>query len=165
MLAATASRLLHTRHSTLVNEMTKFSSVFHGFHHTNGREHHRLNQLGDCYSRKVSLQLLDKIAEDWDEPILGLKQEVEELYQGRLTRTARQVLATRLGIKGFVVHADNVGKIIVPRFNTGFRNQNHYLQACMVMVMENRFPTAHLRYLGKTVLVNQIQKKSFHLQK
>ena len=159
MLAATASRLLHTRSPTLVNEMTKFTSVYHGFHNTTGREHHRLNQLGDCYSRQVSLQLLDQIAEDWDEPILGLKQQVEELYQGRLTRTARQALATRLGIKGFVVHADNVGKLIVPRYNTGFKNQNRYLSACMVMVMENRFPTAHLRYLHQTVIQSRIFKK------
>ena len=38
--------------------------------------------------------------------------------------------------------------MIIPRFNTGFKNQGHYMQACMVMVMENRVPSAHYRYLS-----------------
>ena len=111
MLAATASRLLHTRHPTLVNAMTKVNSVYHAYHQTPGKEHRRLNSYGDTFSKKVSLQLLDQLAEDWDEPILGLKQSVEELYQGGLSKTGRQALARRLNIKGFVFHADNVGKV------------------------------------------------------
>ena len=111
MLAATASRLLHTRHPTLVNEMTKISSMYHAFHQTPGAEHGRLNSYGDIFSKKVSLQLLDQVAEDWDEPVLGLKQSVEELYMGGLSKTGRQALARRLNTKGYVVHADNVGKV------------------------------------------------------
>ena len=102
MLAETASRLLHTRNSTLVNEMTKYCSIYHAYHNTHGREHHRLNMLGDCFSRQVSLQLLDQIAEDWDEPIMGLKQAVEELYRDELTSTDRQALDTRVFQKGHV---------------------------------------------------------------
>ena len=112
MLAATASRLLHTRHPHLVNEMTKITSIYHAFHQTPSMEHGRLNSYGDNYSKKVSLNLLDQLAEDWDEPVLGLKQSVEELYMGGLSATGRQALARRFKTNGFVFHADNVGKVI-----------------------------------------------------
>ena len=111
MLAATASRLLHTRHPHLVNEMAKVNSIYHAYHQTPGMEHRRLNSYGDVFSKKVSLQLLDQVAEDWDEPVLGLKQSVEELYMGGLSKTGRQALANRLKTNGYVFHADNVGKV------------------------------------------------------
>ena len=34
----------------------------------------------------------------------------------------------------------------MPRYNTGFKNQSHMMQACMVMAMENRVPSGHFRY-------------------
>ena len=120
MLAATASRLLHTRHPNLVNEMTKIHSIYHAYKQTPGKEHRRLNSYGDIYSKKVSLKLLDQVAEDWDEPILGLKQSVEELYMGGLSKTGRQALARRLNINGYVFHADNVGKV-----NNWLMSSNH----------------------------------------
>ena len=54
----------------------------------------------------------DDVSVAHDEPVLKMKEEVESLWQGGLSNRSRKSLAMRLGIKGFNICADNVGKVI-----------------------------------------------------
>ena len=50
---------------------------------------------------------------------------------------------------------------INPRFNTGLGNANRYLHQTMVLVMENRVPTAHLRFSSEAVKLSHAHSKMF----
>ena len=80
-------------------------------------------RLGDCYSKQESLIILEKISEDYHEPILALKAGVEHLYLGgmkQLSQRSRSALARRMGVKGYVVLADNVGRVSQITFSVSF---------------------------------------------
>ena len=71
-------------------------------------------RLGDSFSKQESLIILEKISEDYKEPILDLKAGVESLYlegMSMLSKRSRTALAKRRGIRGYVALADNVGRV------------------------------------------------------
>ena len=71
-----------------------------------------MNQLGDCFSKKVSLDVLDSAAKGHDKEIRRVKREVESLYLGEMagaTPRRRRAMATRLDIRGGCHFGDNVG--------------------------------------------------------
>ena len=69
------------------------------------------NRMGETVSRKASLRDLDRVTEDHDELTKHLKSQVDLLYEGELTPRSRAALAMRLGVKGFAIFGDNVGKV------------------------------------------------------
>ena len=79
-----------------------------------GREQMRANKLGDAYSKKEGLNILETVCEDYDAPVIALKKGVESLYAGRMANSAaryRKAMATRLDIRGFSFFVDNVGRV------------------------------------------------------
>ena len=112
-----------------------------------GRQQMEGNRRGDCYSKKESLRVLEKVCEDHAEPLYALKAGVEGLYLGSMASISahsRKLLAARRGVTGFTIMADNVGKMVIARHNTGLANQNYYLNQTMSVMVKNRVPSAHL---------------------
>jgi hypothetical protein len=110
-----------------------------------GRQQMEGNRRGDCFSKKESLRVLEKVCEDYAEPLYALKAGVEELYCGNmatLSAHSRKLLAARRGVRGFTIMADNVGKMVIARHNTGLGNRNHYMNLTMSLKVENRVPSA-----------------------
>ena len=73
-----------------------------------------LFRLGDSFSKKESLVILESISVDHHEPILALKAGVESLYLGRMmdaSKRSRRAMARRMDIRGYDVMADNVGRV------------------------------------------------------
>ena len=114
MLNATASRLLFTKHPRQVNEYAKLKSLQNAINMVPGKSQMQSNRMGDSFSKKTSLRILEKICEDYDEPIVAMKTEVESLYLGTMATASyksRRALARRLGITGYGFFPDNVGRV------------------------------------------------------
>ena len=60
---------------------------------------------------QVALLACDDVSVGFDDPILREKQAVEGLWQRGLSVRARKSYAISHEIKGFVLLADNVGKV------------------------------------------------------
>ena len=143
-------------------------------------EQKKYNRLGDCYSKKESLDILEGVCKEADAPVKAEKEKVESLYQGNMmsaTARYRQSVANRLNIYGVGLFADNVGLVsirlshlnlglhcalllvlstqaVVSRFNKGVGNANKYLTMTMSVPIEHRLPTAHIRWLESTCKVH-----------
>ena len=114
MLNETASRLLFTKHPRQVTEYAKLKTLQNAVNMVSGKAQRQANRLGDCYSKQTSRQILETICEDYDEPILTMKEGVESLYMGTMATASlksRRALARRLGITGFNFFPDNVGRV------------------------------------------------------
>ena len=114
MLNETASRLLFTKHPRQVTEYAKLKTLQNAVNMVSGKAQRQANRLGDCYSKQTSRQILETICEDYDEPILAMKEGVENLYMGTMataSQKSRRALARRLGITGFNFFPDNVGRV------------------------------------------------------
>ena len=74
----------------------------------------RANRLGDAFSKKESLKILEKVCEDYDAPSVALRDGVSSLYAGRLAQASakqRKSFAEKQGIKGKSFYVDNVGRV------------------------------------------------------
>ena len=91
--------------------MSRMKGLYSVLNHVPEKLQRVSNQLGDTVSRKVSLSVLDDVAEDFDQPVLKIKREVESLYRGSMSTRSRNAMASRLQIKGGSIFADNVGKV------------------------------------------------------
>ena len=113
MLALTGSRLLHNCHPQQVNTLAKLTSLQNAVKCLPGQEHARANRLGDSYSKKESLKLMEGATSSYTSPILALKKGVESLYLDRLASSlrARIALARKLNVNGFSYLVDNVGLV------------------------------------------------------
>lgn len=82
VLNETASRLLHIKHPRMITEYARLKSLQNAVHMLPSRQQTQSNRMGDSYSKKESLRILEKISEDYTEPILAFKTGVESLYLG-----------------------------------------------------------------------------------
>ena len=121
MLALTGSRLLHNKHPQQVNTLAKLTSLHNAVKCLPGQEHTRANRLGDSYSKRESLKLLEGATTSFDSPIVAMKKGVENLYLNQLasanlnrlasSNRAMRALANRLNVYGFSYLVDNVGLV------------------------------------------------------
>ena len=114
LCSLTASRLLHQAHPRQITTHATLTSLSHAVNMVPGKEQMRANKLGDAYSKKEGLNILEKVCEDYDAPVIALKKGVESLYAGRMANSAaryRKAMATRLDIRGFSFFVDNVGRV------------------------------------------------------
>ena len=63
VLNATASRMLFTKHPRQVNEYAKMKSLQNAVNMVPGKLQKQQNRMGDCFSKKTSLRLLEKVCE------------------------------------------------------------------------------------------------------
>ena len=116
VLNQTASRLLHIKHPKLVTEYAKLQSLQNAVHMLPGKSQKQSNRMGDSFSKQTAKKLLEKVCEDYDEPVWKMKTEVEGLYMGSMANASyksRRALANKLGITGYSFFADNVGRVSV----------------------------------------------------
>ena len=81
-----------------------------------GREQMKSNRLGDSYSKKESLDILEGMCKGSDAPVKQLKERVEGLYCGRMasvTTRYRKSVANRLNIFGIGRFVDNIGLVSI----------------------------------------------------
>ena len=66
--------------------------------------------MGDSYGKKESLRIMERACNGFDTPVIEMKQKIESIYLGGLSASARakSAAASRLGVRGFGVFADNV---------------------------------------------------------
>ena len=62
--------------------------------------------LCDC-SKQTSLDIIDRVNEDFNKRILDMKENVEEMLSGSLTKREMKSKA-KLGAGGFALFGDNV---------------------------------------------------------
>ena len=125
MLNETASRLLFMKHPRQVTEYAKLKSLQNAVNMVPGKAQRQANMMGDCYSKQTSLHILEKICEDYDEPIVAMKDEVESLYMGTMataSQKSRRALARKMGITGYSFYPDNVGRV------SSFTNTAHCIR-------------------------------------
>ena len=110
MLNSTASRPLHTHFPRKLNVLAKLTSLHHGVNSVPGREVRKANTLGDSYSKKESLRLMERACDGHDQPIMKMKHEMESVYLSgaAVTRRAKEAMVKRLNVRGFGVYGDNV---------------------------------------------------------
>ena len=112
MIVQTAARLLSTRHPRSVKLVKAIRTLHNGVNHLPAKQVKLMNQLGDCYSKKVSLDVMDSAAKGHDSEIKRVKKEVESLYLGEMARATprrRKAMATRMNIRGGCHFGDNLG--------------------------------------------------------
>ena len=108
----TAARVLGSRHPRSITKVKAIRTLFNGVTHLPGKQQKLLNQLGDSYSKKTSLKMMDAACQGHDCEILAIKRGVESLWLGKMagaTPRARQRMAKKLGITGGAHFGDNVG--------------------------------------------------------
>ena len=67
-------------------------------------------------SMAKSNEILDSVAEDYDEPVLDLKVSMESLYLGPMvgaSQKSRAAFARTHGVKGSSILSDNVGIVSI----------------------------------------------------
>ena len=112
MVVQTGARLLSTRHPRSVTLIKAIKTCYNGVTHLPSKQVKLMNQLGDCFSKKVSLDVLDSACEGHDFEIKRIKRDVESLYLGEMagaTPRRRRAMATRLDIRGGSHFGDNLG--------------------------------------------------------
>ena len=122
MLALTGSRLLHTRHPQKVNSLAKMTSLHNAVKCLPGQEHVRANRLGDSYSKRESMNLMEGTTTGFDFPVVALKKAMESLYLSNpyfaSSARALKARANKLSVNGFSYLIDNVGLVCLIHFNT-----------------------------------------------
>ena len=112
VIASTAARVLGLRHPKSVTKIKAIRTLYSGVTHLPTKHQKLLNQLGDTYSKKTSLRMMDAACEGHDKPILDIKRDVESLWLGKMadaTPRDRQRMAKKLGITGAAPFGDNLG--------------------------------------------------------
>lgn len=74
------------------------------------------NRLGDSYSKKESLSILEGMCKGSDAPVKQLKERVEGLYSGSMasaTTRYRKSVANRSNIFGIGHFVDNIGLVSI----------------------------------------------------
>ena len=89
MIVQTAARLLGTRHPRSVKLVKAIKTLYNGVNHLPAKQVKMMNHLGDCFSKKVSLGVLDSAAKGHDREIKRIKRQVESLYLGEMSRATR----------------------------------------------------------------------------
>ena len=59
VVASTAARVLGSRHPRSITKVKAIRTLFNGVTHLPGKQQKLLNQLGDSYSKKTSLRMMD----------------------------------------------------------------------------------------------------------
>ena len=114
LCSLTASRLLHQAHPRKITTHATLTSLSNAVNMVPGKDQMRANKLGDAYSKKEGLNILETVCEEYDAPVVALKKGVESLYVGRMAKATakhRKAMATRLSIRGFSFYVDNVGRV------------------------------------------------------
>ena len=114
MLNFSASRLLHNKHPRQVTTLATLSSLENAVNMVSGKEQQRSNRLGDSYSKYESRKILKGACEDFDAPVVALKEGVESLYSGGMLGASarhRRAVAVKRNITSFSYGADNVGRV------------------------------------------------------
>ena len=116
LCSVTLSRLLHNRHPNKIFTHATLNSLHHAVYMVPGREQMKSNRLGDSYSKKESLDILEGMCKGSDAPVKQLKERVEGLYCGRMasvTTRYRKSVANRLNIFGIGRFVDNIGLVSI----------------------------------------------------
>ena len=93
VLAATAARLLGSRHPRSVTTVKALRTLNNAVTHLPTKQQKLMNQLGDSFGKNVSLQMLESIAVGHDDQIRQLQKDAESLWQGSMaTATPRSEL-------------------------------------------------------------------------
>ena len=71
-------------------------TLLNGVTHLPGRQQRLSNQMGDSFSKDISLQLMDSMSKGHDHLAVREKRGVERLWRGATTFKARRAMADRL---------------------------------------------------------------------
>jgi len=142
-IVQTASAILHNRHPNSISTVPAINSLNNYTNHITSRYFYLSNSLGISYSKKKTKDLVDQVNEDHAWEILEMKEEVESMLSTSKTNREKRARAAA-GAFGFSMFGDNVGKVVVPRHNTGLANKGQYLMMAITLGAVNRIPTAHL---------------------
>ena len=92
VLVATATRLLGSRHPRSVTTVKALRTINNAVTHLPTKQQKLMNQLGDSFGKKVSLEMLESISVGHDRQIRQIQKDVESLWQGSMaTATPRFV--------------------------------------------------------------------------
>ena len=84
VLASTGARLLSSRHPRQVTKIKAVKTLNNAVTHLSGKQQKLSNQMGDSFSKKVSLDIMENISKGHDREILEIKKSVESLYLGHM---------------------------------------------------------------------------------
>ena len=111
LVGETVSRLVGKRCPRSVTSLKTMKTLQSQVEMTPARVQKRQNRLGDTYSKSEGKILMEKVAEDADEPMVKMKRGVEDLWQGTMATAGprrRKAQARREGVTGHLILADNV---------------------------------------------------------
>ena len=91
--------------------MANMKGLYSVLNHVPEKLHRVGSRLGDNVSRKKSLMVLDEVSNNFDQKIRDIKKDIEMLHRNNFSAQEMEKEALRLGIKGFSLFGDNVGKV------------------------------------------------------
>ena len=120
MVEQTVARLASLQCPRLVSTTRSLQTLRNAVMHRSSKDQRLSNKLGDSYSKSEGRVMLQNICDDSDMPGLAVKMGVESLYLNRYPPSLllgemaeasprqRQAKASKEGVKGFTLCADNV---------------------------------------------------------
>ena len=95
----------------LISEMAQIKGVYNVLNHVPEKLNKVGNRMGDNTSRKVALETIDKLSVDYDRLAVNAKTQVEQLWNGSFGLRVRTAKARASDVRGYVILADNVGRV------------------------------------------------------
>ena len=114
VVTRTASQLLHQRHPRQVSAVATLRSLQNAINMVPRKEQERGNRMGDCFSKKESLKILNNACNDHDAPLRRLRDGVQSLWTGGMigaSTRCRKAKAVRCDIRDYSFYVDNVGRV------------------------------------------------------